>query len=67
MLGLCTGFSGIAMAHELPDAETLISQLVHQALSLHHLPALILLLVAAAMIYRQSGRNRSRSGKIRNP
>ena len=67
MIGLITGFSGVAMAHELPGDETLVSQLVHQALSLHHLPALILLLVAAAIIYRQAGRNRSGSEEIRNP
>lgn len=67
MIGLITGFSGVAMAHELPGDETLVSQLAHQLLSLHHLPALILLLVAAVIIYRQWGRNRSSSEEIRNP
>ena len=64
MLGLCTGFSGIAMAHDLPGDETLVSQLAHQLLSLHHLPALVLMLVAAVIIYRQRGRNRSSSEEI---
>lgn len=67
MIGLISGFSGIAMAHELPGDETPVSQLVHQVLSLHHLPAFILLLVAAAMIYRQLARNRSDSKEIGNP
>jgi len=64
MIGLITGFSGVAMAHELPGDEILVSQLAHQLLSLHHLPALILILVAAVMIYRQWGRNRSSSKEI---
>ena len=67
MIGLITGFSGVAMAHELPGDEILVSQLAHQLLSLHHLPALILLLVAAVIIYRQWGRNHSGSEEIRNP
>ena len=62
MIGLITGFSGVAMAHELPGDETLVSQLAHQLLSLHHLPALVLLLVVAAIVYRRSGRN-EKSGK----
>lgn len=67
MIGLITGFCGAAMAHELPGDETLVSQLAHQLLSLHHLPALILLLVAAVIIYRQWDRNRGSSEEIRNP
>ena len=67
LIGLITGFSGSAMAHELPGDETLVSQLMHQLLSLHHLPALILLLVAVAMIYRHSTVKRSGSEEIRNP
>lgn len=64
MIGLITGLSGVAMAHELPGDETLVSQLAHQLLSLHHLPALVLMLVAAVIIYRQRGRNRSSSEEI---
>jgi hypothetical protein len=64
MIGLITGLSGVAMAHELPGDETLVSQLAHQLLSLHHLPALVLMLVAAVIIYRQRGRNQSSSEEI---
>ncbi len=67
MIGLITGFSGIAMAHELPGDETLFSQLVHPILSLHHLPALMMLLIAAAIMYRQSSKNRSGGEEIGNP
>ena len=67
MIGLITGFSGVAMAHELPGDETLVSQLAHQLLSLHHLPALVLLLVVAAIVYRRSGRNERSGEKIGNP
>lgn len=64
MIGLITGLSGVAMAHELPGDEILVSQLAHQLLSLHHLPALVLMLVAAVIIYRQRGRNQSSSEEI---
>lgn len=50
---LTAGFSGIAVAHTLPGNENPLQQLAHQALSLHHLPALVLLLVVGLYLFRK--------------
>ena len=50
---LAAGFSGMAAAHTLPDSENSVQQLAHQLLSLHHLPGLILLLVAGLYLYKK--------------
>ena len=67
MIFLATGFSGLTMAHELPGDEFHLQQLAHQLVSLHHLPALILLLVAIAWACLRPGSNRKRTEKIINP
>jgi hypothetical protein len=61
---LTTGFSGLALAHELPGDGSHLQQLAHQVLSLHHAPALVLLLVGVAIWYLRAGPNRSSTGKF---
>lgn len=50
---LTAGSSGIAVAHTLPGDENSLQQLAHQLLSLHHVPMLILLLVAGLYLYKK--------------
>ena len=47
---------GAAFAHELPDGTPPVEQALHHALSLHHLPALLLLVVVLAFLWRASSR-----------
>jgi hypothetical protein len=49
---LAAGFAGTAAAHELPGTESDLAQAVHHLLSLHHLPALIVLVVGGVVAYR---------------
>ncbi len=49
---LTAGFSGMAVAHTLPGNENSLPQLAHQVLSLHHMPALVLLLVVGLTLFR---------------
>ena len=49
---LAAGFAGTATAHELPGTESDLAQAAHHLLSLHHLPAMIILVVGAAVAYR---------------
>jgi len=53
LISLCLigGPVGLAAGHTLYDDRGLA--LAHELLSLHHLPALILLLLAAAILYRK--------------
>ena len=46
--------SGVARGHELPDGTPPVGQALHHALSLHHLPALVLLVIALVLLYRAS-------------
>ncbi len=59
---LATGFSSVAIAHELPGHDSSLLQLLHQGLSPHHLPALILLLIAGMVLYRWLRRDRKTAG-----
>lgn len=52
-LVLLAGTSGIALAHNLPGDEGLITQLDHQLLGLHHLPLTILLVIAGIWLFRR--------------
>lgn len=49
---LAAGLSGVAMAHELPGADSQLQQTLHHLFSLHHLPALIILLVVAVVAWQ---------------
>jgi len=51
---LAAAVSGVAHAHELPDGTPPVEQALHHALSLHHLPALVLLAIALVLLYRAS-------------
>lgn len=57
------GCSGIAVAHELPGDENSLQQLVHQVLSLHHLPALLLLLVVGLHLVKRRISTTQQRGK----
>lgn len=47
---------GAAAAHELPEGTAAVEQTLHHAFSLHHLPALLLLVVALVLLYRAAKR-----------
>jgi hypothetical protein len=55
ILSLCliAGPPGIASAHSLPGDANLANQLLHLFLSPHHLPLMLLLLVAVAILCRK--------------
>ena len=48
--GWLFGAASAAMAHQLPGDETLLTQLSHQVLSPHHLPLLVLAVVAGIFL-----------------
>lgn len=48
-----------AMAHTLGSDSTLSEQLTHQFVGLHHLPLLLLLVVAGVVATRKARRNRT--------
>jgi hypothetical protein len=56
--GLILAPLSIATAHQLPGDESLLMQAAHQLLSPHHLPLLVLVLLAGVALIRIS-----RSGK----
>lgn len=49
--------TGAAIAHQLPDEESLPAQLIHQVMSLHHLPILALAVICGLLL---TGRWRTR-------
>jgi hypothetical protein len=53
---LTAGVSGTALGHELPGAESQLQQLIHHVLSLHHAPAIMLILIAGVLAYRAARR-----------
>lgn len=55
IVGLClfAGPIGVAAAHTLPGDAGLAGQIAHQFLSLHHLPLILLILVAVAILCRK--------------
>ena len=53
---LTAGVSGTALGHELPGAESHLQQLLHHLLSLHHAPAILLVLAAGLAVYLASRR-----------
>jgi hypothetical protein len=55
LTGLLLGPTGVAMAHQLPGDESLLMQLAHQVLSVHHLPLLMLALIGGIYLARRSG------------
>ena len=55
------GFPGFVLAHELPPEAGELAQLAHHTLSLHHLPALVLIAVGGIILWRrQSNADRRR-------
>jgi len=52
-LALLAGTASIAFAHTLPGDESVVTQLDHQLLGLHHLPATALLIVAGIWLLRR--------------
>lgn len=48
---LTAGVSGTALAHDLPGTENPLQQLIHHLVSLHHAPAILLILVAGVVAY----------------
>ena len=56
MILMAAGIPGLAFAHELPESAGQLQQAAHQALSLHHLPALLLVLVIGIALWRVSRR-----------
>ena len=56
---LTAGMHRMALAHELADSAGHVQQVAHHLLSLHHLPALILLALAVLVLFcRAAGRGR---------
>jgi len=49
---LTAGVSGTALGHELPGADNPLQQLIHHWSSLHHAPAILLIVVAGVLAYR---------------
>lgn len=63
MLLLAAGAPGQAMAHELPGREGLL----HEILSLHHLPAVLLLAIGLALLIRSLRRGRRAANRSMHP
>lgn len=63
MILLATAVSATSNAHELPGSEGRL----HEILSLHHLPALLLLAVGAAILLRAMRRSRQHSNRNMYP
>jgi len=60
---LAASTSGTALAHELGSGHSEAEQVAHQLLSLHHLPALALIVVLVAWVVRliaDAGRRRAK-------
>jgi hypothetical protein len=53
ILCLIAGPAGLSVAHTLPGDEGPAVQLAHQFLSLHHLPVVLLILVAVFVLCRK--------------
>jgi hypothetical protein len=49
---LTAGVSGTALGHELPGTESQLRQLIHHGLSLHHAPAILLVVILGLLAYR---------------
>ena len=49
---LATGVSGKALGHELPGTDNQLQQLIHHGLSLHHAPAILLVVALGFLVYR---------------
>ena len=64
---LTAGFSGIAVAHSLPEGAHPVAQLAHQLFDLHHLPALVLMIVAGLLLLQRRRQARKSASKIVNP
>ena len=60
---LATGVCAASNAHELPGTEGRL----HEILSLHHLPALLLVTVGAAILLRGIRRSRQDSNRNMHP
>ncbi|MDH3440628.1 MAG: hypothetical protein OEM63_07750 [Gammaproteobacteria bacterium] len=60
---LATGVCATSNAHELPGMEGLL----HETLSLHHLPALLLVAAGAAILLRAIRRSRQDSNRNMHP
>jgi hypothetical protein len=58
------GFSGIAVAHSLADGEDQLARLTHELFGLHHLPVLMMLLVAWLLFLRRTRQARRSPPKI---
>ena len=49
---LATGVSGTAFGHELPGTDSQLMQLFHHGFSLHHAPAILLIVLLGVLAYR---------------
>jgi len=61
---LAIGFSATALAHALPGEDNPLQQLTHQVFSLHHLPALVVLLGVGGLLYTIKRQNRTTGKNI---
>ena len=50
---ILAGSTTMALAHNLPGDEGLVTQLDHQVFGVHHLPLTILLIVVGVMLFRK--------------
>jgi hypothetical protein len=55
-----SGFPDIAGAHTLAGAESLLSQMHHQIVGLHHLPLTLILILGGSIVIRRHLQNNSR-------
>ena len=49
---LTAGVSGTALGHELPGTDSQLAQLIHHGFSLHHAPAILLVVALGFLAYR---------------
>jgi hypothetical protein len=52
------GTAALAHAHELPADEIILLRLFHQVFGLHHLPAIVLIVVAGVVLLQRWRSNR---------
>lgn len=53
------GFTGVASAHVLEESQSLIDQVSHQLLGLHHLPMVLIILLVVWLAFRANRRDSS--------